>query len=140
MTYHVLCAYDGSPSAGQAFDFAVTLAKNFQAELRVLSVVQAAEPAEDLETEALFDSGRERFAKLFEHLRARAAHAGLQAEFEVAFGHPAEQILYHADQWKADHIVLGHRGTNTFKRWLMGSVSNRVIAYATSVVTVVRGT
>ena len=71
---------------------------------------------------------------------AGSARRGLTVEFEIAVGHPAEQILYHADPWKADHIVLGHRGTNTFKRWLMGSVSNRIISYATSVVTVVRGT
>ena len=140
MTYRVLCAYDGSPSAGKAFEFAVTLAKNFQGELRVLSVVQLPEPHEDIETEALAESGQERFARDFEKLRSRASVVGLPVEYEVAVGHPAEQILYHADQWRADHIVLGHRGTNTFKRWLMGSVSNRVIAYATSVVTVVRGT
>ena len=140
MSYHVLCAYDGSPSADKAFDFAARLAKNFAGDLRVLAVVQPSEPAEDIETEALFDSGRERFAKQFEPLRVRAAAAGVELECEVGFGHPAEQILYHADQWHADHIVLGHRGTNTFKRWLMGSVSSRVIAYATSVVTIVRGT
>ena len=57
------------------------------------------EMAEDIETEALFDAGRERFEKHFEQLRSRAAHAGIQTKFEVAFGHPAEQILYHADQW-----------------------------------------
>jgi nucleotide-binding universal stress UspA family protein len=138
MTYQVLCAYDGSPSAEKAFDFAVTLAKNFVGELRVLAVVQPPEPAEDIETEALLESGQERFTRDFEHLRSRASQAGIAASFEVAVGHPAEQILYHADQWKVDHIVLGHRGKNTFKRWLMGSVSHRVISYATSMVTVVR--
>lgn len=138
MTYQVLCAYDGSPSAEKAFEFAVTLAKNFQGELHVLAVVQPPEPAEDVETEALLESGQERLTKDFEPLRARASQAGVAAEFEVAVGHPAEQILYHADHWKADHIVLGHRGKNTFTRWLMGSVSHRVISYATSVVTVVR--
>ncbi|HUN94058.1 MAG TPA: universal stress protein [Burkholderiaceae bacterium] len=138
MTYQVLCAYDGSPSAEKAFDFAVTLAKNFRGQLHVLAVVQPLEPAEDVETEALMETGQERFAKDFDRLRSRASQAGVGAGFEVSVGHPAEQILYHADQWKADHIVLGHRGKNTFKRWLMGSVSQRVISYATSMVTVVR--
>jgi nucleotide-binding universal stress UspA family protein len=51
---------------------------------------------------------------------------------------PAEQILYRADAIDADQIVLGHRGKNFFERWLLGSVTHRVIAYATTVVTVVR--
>jgi nucleotide-binding universal stress UspA family protein len=138
MTYQVLCAYDGSPSADKAFDFAVTLAKALQGELHVLAVVQPPEPAEDIETEALLESGQERFDKHFERLRKRVADAAVKTDFEVAVGHPAEQILYHADRFRADHIVLGHRGRNKFTRWLMGSVSQRVISYANSIVTVVR--
>lgn len=34
--------------------------------------------------------------------------------------------------------VLGHRGKNAFLRWLMGSVSQRVIAYANCSVTGVK--
>jgi nucleotide-binding universal stress UspA family protein len=62
----------------------------------------------------------------------------VKPDFRVAVGHPSEQILYHADELHADHIVLGHRGKNAFKRWLMGSVSHRVISYATSAVTIIR--
>jgi nucleotide-binding universal stress UspA family protein len=101
-------------------------------------VAQPPEPAEDVETEALLESAQDRFEKLFVSLKARTKAAGLTPAFEVSVGHPAEQILYRADSWNADHIVLGHRGKNAFRRWLMGSVSNRVISYATCTVTVVR--
>jgi nucleotide-binding universal stress UspA family protein len=138
MTYQVLCAYDGSLSAEKAFDFSIELAEAFQGELRVLAVVQPPEPAADVETEALLEAGQERFEKDFERLKARAAASGVKTTFEVSVGHPAEQIIYHADQFHVDHIVLGHRGKNAFKRWLMGSVSHRVISYASSLVTVVR--
>ena len=138
MTYQVLCAYDGSPSAEKAFDFSVTLAKAFNGELHVLAVVQPPEPAEDVETEALLESGQDRFDEDFERLKARAAASGVKGGFDVSVGHPAEQILFHADHLHIDHIVLGHRGKNAFKRWLMGSVSQRVISYASSLVTVVR--
>ena len=116
----------------------MTLTKAFAGELHVLAVAQPREPPEDVETEALLDEARERFNMEFERLRALASAAGLKATFDVAVGHPAEQILYQADRVSADHIVMGHRGKNTFKRWLMGSVSQRVISYANSTVTVVR--
>jgi nucleotide-binding universal stress UspA family protein len=138
MSYRVLCAYDGSGAADKAFDFAVTLARRFEGELHVLAVVQPPEPADDIETEALLESGQERFSKHFERLRAQVRVAGIKENFEISVGHPAQQILYHAEQLNVDHIVLGHRGKNTFQRWLMGSVSQRVISYAASAVTVVR--
>lgn len=138
MSAPVLCAYDGSEASDKAFDYALTFAKAFGADVVVLAVTQPPEPPEDVETEALLDAGQERFGKAFEGLRSRASAAGVGATFELAAGHPAEQILYHANDIGAAHIVLGHRGKNAFKRWLMGSVSQRVIAYANCSVTVVR--
>ena len=138
MTYRVLCGYDGSQAAENAFGFALTLAKAFSGELHVLAVAHPPEPPEDVETEALLESAEEHFKKEFDRLRVKASNAGVAVTFEVSAGHPAEQILYHADRLKVDQIVLGHRGRNTFKRWLMGSVSQRVISYANSTVTVVR--
>lgn len=138
MNEHLLVGYDGSTAADKAFAHALVLAEAFNAKLTVLAVVQPPEPPEDVETEAMLESGQERFGKLFTSLRARAGAEGVNAIFDVAVGHPAEQILYRADDIGATHIVLGHRGKNTFKRWLMGSVSQRVIAYAKCSVTVVR--
>ena len=134
----ILCAYDGSDAAAKAFDYALTWAKAFNGHLHVLAVVQPPEPAEDVETEALLESGQERFTKGFDALRQRALQAGVKAAFDVAVGHPAEQILYHADRFGASHIVMGHRGKNTFTRWLMGSVTKRVVSYSNCTVTVVR--
>jgi nucleotide-binding universal stress UspA family protein len=35
-------------------------------------------------------------------------------------------------------IVMGHRGKSRLQRWLLGSVSKRVLSYAPCTVTVVR--
>lgn len=138
MNSRILCANDGSMAAEKAFDYALALATAFRAELHVLAVAQPPEPPEDVETEALLESAQEHFEDGFVTLRKKAETTGVTPKFEVAVGHPAEQILYHADSFAADHIVLGHRGKNAFQRWLMGSVSKRVISYATCSVTVVR--
>jgi nucleotide-binding universal stress UspA family protein len=138
MNARILCGYDGSPAAEKAFDYAVELAAAFKAELHVLAVAQPPEPPEDVETEALLESAQAHFEKQFVALRQNAAGRGVTPQFEVASGHPAEQILYHADSWNIDHIVLGHRGKNMFQRWLMGSVSHRILSYSTCTVTIVR--
>ena len=138
MNSRILCAYDGSPAADKAFDYELALAAAFGGELHVLAVAQPPEPPEDVETAALLESAQEHFEKQFAVLRAKPAVRSLAPKFEVSAGHPAEQILYQADRLHADHIVLGHRGKNVFQRWLMGSVSHRVISYAVCSVTAVR--
>ncbi len=138
MNSRILCAYDGSKAADKAFDYALALSAAFKAEMCVLAVAQPPEPPEDVETEALLESAEEHFKEDFATLQRKAETARVGVKFKVAAGHPAEQILHHADSFDADHVVLGHRGKNAFQRWLMGSVSKRVISYANCCVTVVR--
>ena len=138
MTKHILVAYDGSPPAEKAFDFALTLSRALETDLYVLAVARPPEPPEDVETEALVESDREHYEQQFTTLRQRVSEAGLSARFEVAVGHPAEQIVYQAERQRIDHIVMGHRGTTFFRRWLLGSVAKQVIDHAPCTVTVVR--
>jgi nucleotide-binding universal stress UspA family protein len=53
-------------------------------------------------------------------------------------GHPARQIIYHADRRKVDLIVVGDRGRSKFAKLLLGSVSKQVVQYANRAVLVVR--
>ena len=135
---HVLVAFDGSDSAGRAFDFGLELAQKFGAELRVLAVVRPPELPQDVETEALVESAREYYERQFGPLQARAEKMKVKTSFAVAVGHPAEQIVHYAETEGMDHIVLGDRGKTFFRRWLIGSVSKQVIHYAHCTTTVVR--
>ena len=134
----VLVAFDGSDSATRAFDFGLELAAKFGAELSVLAVVRPPELPEDVETEALVETAREYYEQQFGPLQARAAKAEVKTAFVVAVGHPAEQIVHHAEAQGVDHLVLGDRGKTFFRRWLIGSVSKQVIHYAHCTTTVVR--
>lgn len=138
MIKKILIAYDGSAPADKAYDFAADLARRYEAELRVLTVAQAPEFAEDVETEAVIEHSRSYHQSALDRLRSRVAHQGVAAHFEMVVGHPALQILDHAEQLGVDLVVLGHRGRGMLDRWRLGSVTHRVISYAECAVTVVR--
>jgi len=138
MIKQILVAYDGSAPADKAFDYGLELAAKYSAGLYVLAVAQPPEPPDEVETEAMLEGATEHYRQQFEPMRARAAAAGVSAAFEVAVGHPAQQIVDQAEARHVDLIVMGHRGKTFIERWLLGSVSARVINHAHCSVTVVR--
>lgn len=138
MFKHILIAYDGSEPAEKAFDYALDLAAKYRASLDVVAIARPPDFAEDVETEALLEQVQEHFQEQFAQLRERAARCGVTPEFNVVVGHPAEQIVKEAEEKSVDLILVGHRGRGLFERWLLGSVSRVVIAYAHCAVMVVR--
>jgi len=134
----ILVGVDGSASGQKAFDTALGLAKQHGAELFVLSVARPPEVGDDVETEAVIENSREYHRKLIAALEPAVANSGVRGRFEVAVGHPAEQIIYDADRHAVDLIVVGDRGRSKFTRLLLGSVSKQVVQYAGRAVLVVR--
>lgn len=64
--------------------------------------------------------------------------AGFTAEPVYQLGNPAEEILTAAVKHDADLIVMGAQGLGAIDRFLLGSVSTRVVQHATCAVLVVR--
>ena len=135
---HILVGYDGSEHADKAFAMAADLASKYGAKLEVMSVARPPEPPEMVETEALLENAQAHFEQAFAALKTRAEAAGLHPEFTVLVGSPADQIIHHAHETGADLIVLGHRGKSRIARWLLGSISKRVVSYADCAVLIVR--
>ncbi|OGA07229.1 MAG: hypothetical protein A2W68_14185 [Betaproteobacteria bacterium RIFCSPLOWO2_02_64_14] len=138
MISRILVAYDGSDPANKAFSFALDLAKRYQASISVVAIAKPPEFGDDVETEAILENSQKHYRHLLARLKPKALAEGVNTTFEVAVGHPAEQIIYHAEKDKADLIVMGHRGKGFFERLRLGSVSRDVIHYAHCAVTVVR--
>jgi nucleotide-binding universal stress UspA family protein len=134
----ILVGYDGSAAGRKAFDTALELAAKHGAELHVLSVARPSEVGDDVESEAVIEHSRQYHRRLLAELRTSVKTKGVKAHYEVAVGHPAEQIIYHADQRGADLIVVGGRGRSKFARLLLGSVSKQVTEHAGRPVLVVR--
>lgn len=138
MIHNILVAHDGSMQADKAFEQGLDLAAKCGARLTVASIVRPPEPPEAVEMEAMLDSAREYYGKILVRLREKAQAAHVELEGMVLSGHPADQIIHAANERHADLIVLGHRGKSRAKRWLLGSISRRVVSYAGCSVLIVR--
>jgi nucleotide-binding universal stress UspA family protein len=138
MISKLLVAYDGSKQSEKAYRQALEIASRFSAGVVVLAVARPPEPPTAVEMQAILESAIEHYEGLFKNLRELAESSGVDAEFEVRPGHPAEQIVHMAREENADVIVIGHRGESFIQRWLLGSVAKRVLNDAHCTVIVVR--
>lgn len=138
---HILLAYDASEQADKAFNFAVDIADKFHAELTILAIAPTLRISDD-ETEIgdVLKSSLNYYNNSFIPLRQRIEknYPSLRVNFKIVDGSPAEEIVHHAEELSVDHIVMGHRGMSTFKRWLVGSVAKQVMLYAHCAITIIR--
>lgn len=134
----ILVAYDGSPSSTKAFSLGMELGAKYGAELLVLAVARPPDFGTEVETEAVIENSRKHCHDILRPLHAAVAAANLAARFDVVTGHPGEQIVRHAEDWKAELIVVGHRGRSFLDRLLIGSVAGYVINHSPCAVLVAR--
>ena len=76
--------------------------------------------------------------KLVEQSVQKLIEAGFTAEPLCQSGNPAEMIMKVASKQHADLIVMGAKGLGAIARFLLGSVSTRVVQHANCSVLVVR--
>jgi nucleotide-binding universal stress UspA family protein len=76
--------------------------------------------------------------KLIEESVRKLLKAGFTAEPVCQLGKPAEEIMKVASKHHADLIVMGAKGLGAIARFLLGSVSTRVVQHANCSVLVVR--
>ena len=66
--------------------------------------------------------------------------AGVEVEIFARQGDPADAILDVAEETKADLIVVGNKGMTGARRFLLGSVPNKVSHHAPCSVLIIRTT
>ena len=76
--------------------------------------------------------------QIFQPLADKLVSAGLDAGIMIRRGKPTNELLDEAENWGADCIFLGPKGTRGIGRLLLGSVSSAVSARAHCSVEVVR--
>jgi nucleotide-binding universal stress UspA family protein len=76
--------------------------------------------------------------RLVERSAQKLIQAGFTAEVVCQLGNPAEEIMKVASKHRADLIVMGAKGLGAIARFLLGSVSTRVVQHSSCSVLVVR--
>ena len=140
---HILVPTDGSDHAERAAEHAALLAEAFDATLHLLTVVDieaAAGPfsaggVDEAYVERRSAAEREALAELADSLDGAVA-----VETEVVTGQPAEGILDYVTDHEADLVVMGTHGRSGLRRYLTGSVAERVLRLSPVPVLTVRAT
>jgi nucleotide-binding universal stress UspA family protein len=132
----ILVAYDGSDGAKKALDQAARLAHN-GASVSVVSVAELLPQFGRAAPMLVPEEDEERKRELRE-AKAALAGKGIDASIVERRGDAATMIIDEAEHEAAEVIVMGTRGLNTAQRWLLGSVSSKVVEHAPCNVMIVR--
>lgn len=136
----VLAPIDGSDTSKKALEMALAIAEAAGATVTVLEIVEEFGPLPGYYEAA--PAGRERVQWIseqrFEKIHTVLDDSDVKWDRVVREGYPADQIVEVAKEGNYDLIVIGSRGLSLFGRFLLGSVSDRVVHHAECSVTVVR--
>lgn len=147
MMKKMLVAYDGSEASKKAIDMVMKCADSDD-EITLLTVVPA-ELSESSFTEMLLptidlskivksgsfkEKAKEKLSKIVNDIENKVA----KVDISVEDGDPADEILITAKKTQADIIVLGYKGYGKEGRFLLGSVTDKVVRHASVSVLVVR--
>ncbi len=147
MFKRIVIGTDGSDTAAQAVLQAVDLAKSVGATVELVSAYEPV-PAQRLDDErrsAPEDlqwaiNPREDVEATLSAAATVARDAGVPVNTYARQGDPADAILDVAEEQEADLIIVGNKGMTGARRFLLGSVPNKVSHHAPCSVLIVRTT
>jgi len=137
---NVLVPTDGSDPASAALDLAVGVVAADESALHLLSVVDVASLGVDVRADIAVDSLEESARDILEAAERTATTAGVEpAATRVEFGTAIARVVRnYVDNNDVDLIVVGTHGRTGFDRYVLGSVTEKLIRTATVPVLTVR--
>jgi len=147
MYQRILAAVDGSSTSDRALQEAIRLAKDQQAALHIVNVIDLVPLIWDVEfmdSEAIQRALRQVGRTVIDRARETAKSAGVEAEALLAeIGTPGQRvagrIVEAATAWPADLLVIGTHGRRGLDHLLLGSIAEGVARLAPMPVLLVRG-
>jgi nucleotide-binding universal stress UspA family protein len=143
----IVVGTDGSETATEAVRQAKELAKAVGAKLKLVSAYapvaegrlrqERQQIPEDLQH---LVNPKEDVEAVLKEEAEKAQEAGVDVETFPREGDPADAILDVAEEQKADLIIVGNKGMTGARRFLLGSVPNKVSHHAPCSVMIVRTT
>ena len=114
MLEKILIATDGSKHSEKAAIAAIELSKLTKGKVTAIYV-------EDRDKQGI---------EATERIRDLASNAGIPFEAKIVEGNPANEILKFAEDAKMDIIVIGSIGVSGLKKFMIGSVAEKVVIHS----------
>lgn len=126
---NILFATDGSRYSSAAAGKAITFAKSYGGRLKVISIVDV--PSEFYaEAPKAVDDLIKKARGFVAGVKKTADDSGVEASTYVGEGEAFRVITDFAGNEKADVIIMGSHGRSGFGKFIMGSVTEKVIGHA----------
>jgi nucleotide-binding universal stress UspA family protein len=147
MFNRIVVGTDGSETADEAVETAVELAKLSNAKLEIVSAYEPV-PQSRLKDEGQGIAGdvshivnpREDVQFILDKAAAVAKKAKIDVVTHPREGEPADAILDVAEENDADLVMVGNKGMTGARRFLLGSVPNKISHHAPCDVWIVKTT
>ena len=156
----LLIGYDGSESADAALDDLRKAGLPRDVEALVVSIGEVIMPPASISAEVVgrpvtslvvteaLGRAEARAVQALEETKALATRAGervrsyfphWKVQTEGLAGWPSTELIKKADEWKPDLVVVGSHGRSTLGRFILGSVSKKMVTDSRHSVRVARG-
>lgn len=134
----ILLAVDGSEHSFKATEYAISLAKKYEATIDAVNVIEP-EPVRKaaLKMESQSDI-EEKQREMLEPIREKLDEANIIFGTHLLHGEPGPTLLKFADEREVDCIVIGSRGLNPLQTIFLGSVSTNVAKKSSCPVLIVK--
>jgi nucleotide-binding universal stress UspA family protein len=136
-----MVAIDGSEHSLKAAEYALEVAKPFNAQLFAVTVTSIPQSYQVKQEEILEESKEMVDSRAWlEKFSHKAKTDNIELKTELINSHrPVDYvILEYAEEKNIDLIVVGTRGRSGFKKLLLGSIASSVVTYAHCPVMVVK--
>jgi len=140
----VLVATRGRPWSDRALELAIRMAKAYQLELVIVSILTPPYVPDRAATWGIatapeVEDGVEHLVRrVLREASALAEANALKYICEIRHGRPAEEIVKAVEQYQCDLILIGSRGQSGVRRVTMGETGNEVVLKAPVPVIVVK--
>ncbi|SHI36233.1 Nucleotide-binding universal stress protein, UspA family [Dethiosulfatibacter aminovorans DSM 17477] len=120
----ILFPTDGSAECQKAYDMAEELAKKFDSEVTVFYVYDI-HVMKGYEVTTTEEEGKKIIGKTVEYFKDRDVRVGSK----IVKGYPAEAIIEEAEEGGYDLVIMCTHGMSARKRFMLGSVTNKVVQH-----------
>ncbi|MBU0741362.1 universal stress protein [bacterium] len=140
MFRRILCPTDFSEPSRKAIELARSLAVQFGAELRIMHCVEPVTihgptidmgaPSSAFDVAGYQDLILKQAEESLRALGAELSSRELEVSIHLARGKPGEEIAAHAEDFGADLVIIATHGESGWRRFLFGSVAEKVMRTA----------